>query len=327
MSTLLTQVGTKTETTYGTYAVPDRFWEFNSEGVKATINRVQSNGLKSGRTVVGSNQHQNVKVGAGGPFSLDVPTKSFEWWLVHMLGTVATGTVTDLNYTHTGTVGPLTGDSFTWQVNRPFNPSGTSQPFTYEGGKIASWELGCDVNGLLVFTATFDFEDEKTGTALATAVYPSAANVFTWAQGAITIAGAAAEISSFKVTGNNALKTDRFYQRNSALKKEPTVNGLREFGWSASMDFSDLTQYNRFTDAVAANNEAAIVATYQGPIAHAGTTLPSVVVTIPAARFDAGDVNVGGPEALTIGISGIATDNGSASPVTIAVTNPDVSAL
>lgn len=324
MSTLLTQVGTATESTYGTSVTPTKFWEFNSEGVKLAMNRVVSSGLRSGRRVAGSNQHQSIKVGAGGPFTIDVPTKGFGFWLVHMLGTVATTGPVDLNYTHTGTVGSLLGDSFTWQINRPFNPSGTAQAFTYEGGKIASWELACDVNGILQFTATMDFEDESTVTALATAVYPAGANVFTWAQGAITIGGAAAEISTFRVGGNNALKTDRFYQRNSALKKEPVENGLREFTWSLGTDFTDLTQYNRFRDAVNTNNEAAVVATYQGPVAHAGTTLPSLVTTIPAARFDAADVNIGGPDALTIALSGIATDNASASPVSIAFTSTDV---
>lgn len=323
MSTLLTQVGMKTETTYNTGVVVDHFYEFNSEGVKLAMNRVVSNGLRSGRRVVGSLQHQSIKIGADGPFMIDVPTKGFGAWLVHMLGTVATTGPVDSNYTHTGTVGSLLGDSFTWQVNRPFNPSGTAQAFTYTGGKIASWEMGCDVNGLLAFTGTFDFADESTVTALATVSYPAGANVFTWAQGAITIAGAAAEISTFKVGANNALKTDRYYQRNSAVKKEPVENGLRTMTWSIGMDFTDLTQYNRFRDAINTNNEAAIVATYQGPVAHAGATLPSVVVTIPAARFDVADVNIGGPDALTIALSGVATDNASASPVTIAYTTND----
>lgn len=324
MTTMLTQVGTKNETVYGTPLVVDHFFEFNSETVKLQMNRVRSSGLRSGSRVDRSDRVQPARVGASGAFVFDVPTKGFPFWLVHMLGTVATGTVTDSNYTHTGTVGSLLGDFFTWQVNRPFNPSGTAQAFTYEGGKVASWELSCDVDGVLVCTLNLDFEDENTATALASAVYPTAYNVFTWAQGAITIAAASAEISNFKIGGNNGLDVNRRYMRNSTLKKEPVESTKRSYPWSATMDFSDLVQYNRFRDALASNSVAAIVATWQGPIAHAGATLPSVVVTIPVAEFDVADVNISGPAELKIGISGVALYDGTNSPVTIAVTTTDV---
>ena len=324
MSTMLTQAGGKVESVYGTSVVVDHFWEFNSESIKLNMGRARSTGLRSGTRTPRSDRVQPFRIGASGAFVFDVPTKGFPFWLVHMLGTVATGSVVDSNYTHTGTEGSLLGDFFTFQLNRPFNPSGTAQAFTYEGGKVSSWELSCDLDGNLVCTLNLDFEDESTVTALASAVYPTGFNIFTWAQGAITIAAVAAEISNFKVGCDNGLNTNRRYLRGNTLKKEPVESSMRNYTWSAQMDFSSLTEYNRFRDALATNSIAQIIATFQGPVAHAGATLPSVVITIPAAEFDAADVNIGGPQELTIGISGVALSNGTNSPVTIAATTTDV---
>lgn len=324
MTTLNTQAGAKNETTYGTGVVVDHFYEFNSESVKLDMARVQSTGLRSGTRVARSDRFVPSRKGAAGAFTFDVPTKGFGFWLVHMLGTVATTGPTDSNYTHTGTVGSLLGDSFTFQLNRPFSPAGTNQAFTYVGGKLASWDLSCDVDGTLMATLNMDFTDESTATALATAVYPTSASIFSWVGGAITLGGAAAEIRNFKLSGNNGLNTDRRYLRNSTLKKEPLETQMREYAWSATMDFVDLVQYNRFRDALASNTLAQIVATFNGPFFHAGTTLPSVVITIPAARFDGETPTIGGPNELSINISGVALDNGTNSPVTIAFTSTDV---
>lgn len=64
----------------------------------------------------------------------------FGFWLKHMLGTVATGTTSDSVTPHTGTIGSLLGDCFTFQVNRYDAVSAANRAFTWEGGKIASWE-------------------------------------------------------------------------------------------------------------------------------------------------------------------------------------------
>ena len=323
MSTMLTQLGLVDESTYGTPVVVTRFLEFTSESIKLDQGRVQSTGLRTGQRTPRSDRFQPYRKGAAGNIVLDVPTKGFGFFLKHMLGTVATAGPTDSNFTHTGTEGSLLGDFFTTQFNRPFNPSGTTQAFTYEGCKIPSWELSCDLDGVLVATIDVDAEDENTTTGLATAVYATSFNVFTWAQGSMTIAAAAAEIKNFKVSGNNGLNTDRRYLRASTLKKEPVESTMREYAWEAVMDFSDLTQYNRFRDALATNTTAAIVATFSGPVAHAGATLPSLTITIPAARFDVADINIGGPEELMISLSGVALSNGTNSPVTIAYVTTD----
>ena len=323
MTTMNTQLGVVDESTYGTPVTVTRFFEFNGESVKLEQGRVESAGLRSGTRTMRADRFEPYRIGAAGDVVMDVPTKGFGFFLKHMLGTVATGTVVDGNYTHTGTEGSLLGDVFTMQINRPFNPAGTNQAFTYHGCKITGWELAADTDGVLVATLSVDAEDADTSTPLATASYPTDYRVFSFTGASLTIGGAAVEVKNFSVSCDNALNVERRYLRSTSLKKEPVEDGMRTYEWSCTADFSALTQYDRFRDAARATNLAAIVATFEGPVAHAGTTLPRLTVTIPAARFDAVDFNISGPEALMQEMSGIATFDGTNSPVTLAYRTTD----
>jgi hypothetical protein len=308
MTTMNTQMGLVKESTYGTPVTVTRFFEFNSETMRGQNGRVVSKGLRAGARVARVDRFEPYRIGAAGGVVFDVPTKGFGYLLELMLGTVGTVGPTDANYTHTGTIGTLLGDFFTLQFNRPFHPSGTSQAFTYEGCKIIGWELSCDVDGVLVCTLDVDAEDENTATALATASYPSDFRVFTFAGAAITIAAAAVELKNFSLKCTIPMDTDRRYLRGSSLKKEPVEKDMREFEWRATADFSDLTQYNRVRDASRVNNLAAIVATFDGPVAHGGTTLPRLTITLPGARFDEDSFNISGPNPLMQDLSGLALD-------------------
>jgi len=323
MTTMNTQLGVVDESTYGTPVTVTRFFEFNSESIKLDQGRNESAGLRVGARTLRSDRFEPFRRGAAGDIEFDVPTKGFGWWLKHMLGAVATGTVTDANYTHTGTEGALVGDSFTLQLNRPFNPSGTAQAYTYHGCKVIGWELSCDADGVLVASISIDAEDEDTTTALASASYPSDYRIFTFAGAAVTIGGSAVELKRFAVSAEIPMDTERRYLRGSSLKKEPTENGMRVYSFEAEADFADLTQYNRFRAAARADTLAAIVATFDGPVAHGGTTLPRLTVTIPAARFDAVEQNIAGPEGLMSTISGRALWDGTNSPVTLAYRSTD----
>ncbi len=326
MTTLNTQLGIVDETTYGTPVTVTRFYEYTSESIQLQTGRVESPALRTGTRVLRSDRFEPYRMGAAGRLQLDVPTKGFGLMLKHMMGTAAIGSVTDANQTQTFTVGSLLGDFFTLQVTRPFNPAGTVQAFTYHGCKVTDWTLSCDLDGFLMADIGIDAEDEDTSTALATASYPADFRCFSFVGAAATIGGSAIELKNFSISGDNALDTDRRYLRASALKKEPVENGMRSYEWSATADFSDLTQYNRFASATRAGALAAIVATFDGPVAHGGTTLPRLEITIPAARFDAVDVNVSGPAALMQDMSGVALFDGTNSPVTITYRTTDSAA-
>jgi hypothetical protein len=324
MTTMNTQLGVIDEVTYGTPVTVTRFFEYNTFGVKVVPGNTESKALRRNQRTARADRTEPYIVGAEGPVEFDVPTKGFGFWLKHMLGTVGTTGPTDANYVHTGTEGSLLGDFFTMQVNKPLNPAGTDQAHTFEGCKIKSWELKCDVDGVLVCTLEIDAEAESTAVGLATAVYPTTYRVFSWVGGSVTFAAGAVELKSFSVKCENNLDTDRRFLRGNQLKKEPLESGMRNYTWTAEAEHTALTNYQRSISTTQVGKQAAIVATFQGPIAMAGTTLPQLVVTIPAARFDSVEFDVSGPEGLMDVMSGVALSDGTNSPVSLAYTTSDV---
>lgn len=323
MTSMDAQLGVVNEGSYGTPGTPSRFFEFTSENIAAAHGRTASSGMRPGRRAQHSERWEPYKLGAAGPIVLDVPTKGFGFWLEHMLGSVSTGAVVDSNYTHTATQGSLFGTSFTAQLNRPFYPSGTAQPHTFHGGKLTSWELGCDVEGVLVATLNPDFEDEDTSTALATASYASDWRVFSWAGASLTFDAGAVDVQNLRFSCDLGLKTDRRYLRGSDLKKEPTESAFRQYGWSLTVDHDALTNYDRYRSSTRVGAQVAIVGTFDGPVAHGGSTLPRLEVTIPLGRVDQANHSVQGPEGLMDQLAGIALDDVSQSPMTVTYRTTD----
>lgn len=317
MTGLLSSFSTVDEVTYGTPVTTTRFWETtNPVVIAADAGRTESTAMRAGTRAPRSTMFTPYLRGATASVEMPVPTKGWGWWLKHMLGAVSTGGVTDSNYTHTGTLATLTGDFFTAQTQLPFS-SGSLQAFTGEGGKVTQWELSVDVDGHLMFSADLDFETVGTAVGAATPSYPAGALVFGWDQAAITFAAGSVELSNFSVSCTNPLNVDRRFLRGSVLKKEPLEQGVRDIQWSAEAEFTDLTQYNRWVATTPAGTQAAIVATFTGPVAHAGATFPQVVITIPVARFDNAVPTSSGADMIKTTFSGIAMDDGSASPITI----------
>lgn len=304
ISALDAQIGFAEETTPGVIAVPSRFVEFNSESITATYARIDSNGLRPGRQYRSASGFTPYVEGAAGDIELEVGSKGFGLFLKHMLGNITTtpGAAGEVN-THTATPGNLAGKSLTCQVGRPFYTGAPVQPFTYAGGKVASWELSNSNDGNLMCTLGMDFATEDTATALAAASYPTGIETFSWVGGSVTIAGTAFDVTDASVTGDNALNTDRRYLRKNAAKKEQRGNDYRSGGFSLTADFDSLTQRNRVAAATAAGAMAEIVLDWTGKVLAGATTFPSLTVTIQG-RFDTFAANVGGPAAVTQALTG-----------------------
>lgn len=317
------QLGLKPESVYGTAVTVDAFCEYTSENVKATAGRVESTAHRAGTRVQRSDRFQPYFAGAAGPIEMPVMTKGHGVWFKHALGANSTSGPTDLNYLHTATIGSLLGDSLTIQANRNLYDE-TDQAFTWEGCKITRATWTATAEGLLTATYEIDAEDEKTGTALASASYPSGADVFDWAGISATVAASAFEIAEFTISITNPLNVDRRRLRGSTVKKEPVENGLRVVEWSMKADFTALAPYSRIMDPDRADTLAALVITCNGRTAHAGSTLPSVVFTIPASRWDDQDgLGVSGFDPLEPTWSGIGLFDGTNSALKIEYTTTD----
>jgi len=322
MTTMNTQLGVVNEVTYGTPVTVTRFFEFNKWSVGIDQGRAASTGMRAGTRTARADRFEPYTKGAAGAFELDVPTKGFGFFLPHMLGASSIGTVVDSNFTQTGIEASLLGDVFTAQTNQPLHPAGTNQPHTNHGCKLTKWALGCDIDGVLVFSGDIDAEDEDTATALATASYPTDYRVFSFAGASVTFAAGAVELKNFKVSADLGLDVERRFLRGSTLKKEPTENAMRTYSWEAVAEHTALTNFDRYRSATRVGALAAIVATFNGPIAHGGTTLPQLTVTLPLARFDVCKFDIEGPAGLMDTMSGVAlSDTGS--PITITYRTTD----
>ena len=327
MSGFLSQLGVKAESTYNTGVTVDRFYEFNSESVTAELGRVESSMIRAGSRAMRSDRRVPYLIGAGGSIEMDVLSKGFGFWLDKCLGTVATtGPAETTVYTHTGTVGSLTGKFFTAQVGVPQVGGGTVTPKTATGGKVKSFELSCATGEALKFAADLDFANLEHSTALATASYPTSTELLTFVGGTVTVGGTAAHVSSFSVKVDNALKTDRRYIRSSATKKEPVEAGHRKIDVELGLDFEGTTHQDRILSATSAGAQAEVVLTCAGLTTIGSTLKPAVTITIPVVMFDGDTPTVGGPDVVGESIKGMGLYNGTDSPITIAYRTLDATA-
>lgn len=325
------QVGVKDGSTWGTAVTVDRFYQFTDLSFTPRQARFDGEGLRSSRFIERSDQ---VRVHPqGGEFDLEVEwmTKGMGWLLKHLMGVTGTTGPTDSAYVHSGTIGSLYGDFFTFQGNFPLHPAGTDQALTADSCKFPEWELSCDVDGKLMLKAKVDARSVTTATGLASASYASAAVPYEWVDVSATLGGTAIPLHSWSIKCNNNLDVDRYLQQGSALKLEPTAKGRPAITVDFETDFSALaTVYNRVRGANAAAAIAAFVVT--ATVADTGVTIgaatqPSTVITIPALRLDETSVKKSAPgEGTRSPASGVVRDDGSNSPMTIAYTSADSTA-
>jgi hypothetical protein len=326
---LASQCGVKEESTYATAVTVDSFHEFVDENIKFMPGRVKVKTKRAAQRVRRGDRAVPFAVGASGTITMPVLSKSHGKFFKWALGTAAIGSVSDSAYTQTFTIGDLAGDAFTMQIDRPFNPSGTSQAFTFAGGKITSaeWSLATGESGFLSATYGVDFASQTTGTSLASASYASGAEPFTWVGAALTIGGASVEVVDATITLTNSLNTARHYLRNSSVKKEPLENAERVITFSITCDFVDLTHYNRVVATTTSGMQAATVLTVTAPTLIGVSAYPVVTFTLPQAEFDDADgVTVSSDEPIRMTLTGEATFDGTNSPLTITYKSTDSAA-
>lgn len=326
---LETQLGWKSESTWGTAVTVDRFLEVESFAIVPELERIgKFVGRASTRGVRADRSIPYVR-GYAGPVKFPVLTKGFGAFLEHMIGgSVVTAGPTDSTYTHTYTLAgaaSLCGKGFTMQGNMPLGACGnTPQPFTWEGGKVASWSLSCAAGDVVTLEADLVFENGLTATALATASYPTGMELLPFGACVVSLAGSPVDVMSWKVSCDNALKTDRNYVRSGYTRKEPVENGPRVVTFEAEVDFDALaTVYNRVTAATAAASTAAVVVTANGPTLLGASTFPGLTITMDSVRFDEGAPTYEGPDMTTLSLKGEALVPASGTWLSVAYRTSD----
>jgi hypothetical protein len=316
------QVSLGVESTYGTAATLDRHIEFTDEALKRSAERIESKSKRPGAKLLAANRWQEGRVGAEGDLGFEVMTKGQAFLWEHALGQIATSTPAGATTarTHTATLGSLFGKSLTVQVGRP-DAAGVVQPFTYKGGKVLTWELANEVDGVATLKLGLDFQDEATDIALATWTGPTAADdldvPLTWVGGVVTLDGTEFACSSFSLSGTNGFKTDRFFIRSGArLKREPVQNERPAAEGEMSTDFEGLTAYNRFVSGTLAT----LVGRWEGPEVEAG--VPFALEVKATIRTDGETPNVNDDDVIEQTLPFTVVDDGSADGgFSVAVTN------
>ncbi len=322
-SGLASQVGYGEETTWGTFATPTRFLEFNDESLALDIQPIKSAGLRAGNRVLRTDRVQLGAKSVAGPITHEVQTKGFSLLLKHCLGqapTIVTHAGGTISKDHTiAGLGDPTGLGLTIQKGVP-DVGGTVRPFSYLGCKVASWTLSNDVNGILMLALTFDGADEDTTQGLAAASYPAGTDLLTYTGGVLNIGGSQQDVRSVSITGTVNLATDRHFIRASRLKKQQLPNALYTIEGELEAEFESMTAYNRFVNKTLAQLDV----TWTGPTAIEGAIFPQLKVTLQNVRFTGETPRVGGPDIVPIRLPFEALYDGSTGPITTLYVTTDV---
>ena len=327
MTVLDAQLGFLAESTVGTPVTVTKFLEFLNESLKPSYQVLASTNRRPGQPSV--RQDRTVRpglVGLTGSIGFQPITKGFGAILKQVFGTIATtGPAETVAFTHTASVsaGGLTGVAATIQVGRPFT-SGTVQPFTYAGCKSAGLSMSSDIDGIA--TCSWDIAhamSEATATSLATASYPSGAELFSYAGGSLTVDAGSVPISKVAWALKNNVKLRRFLGNPAGL--EPLENADREVTCSFTCEFTDMTMLGKVRAATAAGGQGAVVMTWAAPsILTGATTLTGkITVTIPVVDFTGDYPLVSGADLIELPMTGVGRYSTAGTLITCAYTTLD----
>lgn len=325
-SGIASQLGVAAESTYGTPVTVTRFYEFESEALDIGVQKIYNTALGLGRF----QRHDRITTyarGGGGTIVLPVMTKGFGLLFQHMLGqNTVTGVGDDKTHTCIPDANALFGKSLTVQKGVP-GTDGTVRAITFEGGKVAQWDLNAAIDQLLKLTLTMDFERHRTpdfgsGAALASATYPSANQQLTFVEGTLEIDSTEIFVRSAKVSQNNALKLDRHGLGN--VKREPIANAISEITGELEAEFEDLTMLDAWANGTV---DGALALTFDSGV-EIGTTGTNfgLTVTIPSLEYTGTTPKVGGPDVVMQPLPFKALKNASDPIITLAYVTSDTAA-
>jgi len=289
-------------TGYGDGVAPTRFLEFVDESIQLTVDRIESTGLRTGNQLLRIDRWAANRKGAAGDVNWEVANTGFGLLFKHMFGGSVISTPTNgvLTRDHTYTLADPIGKSLSVQLGVTDTATGTTNPFTYKGSKITSWEFSQALDGIAMLKTTIDAMDEDQTISLGAASYPAAQSLFNFTQAQATVAGANFDVTGITLSYDAALKTDRYFVRTNTLKKEPIRNAFVAFTGSIDCEFTDLSAYNRFVNGTL----AAVTLTYTGAqienVASPGPYSYQLIWTLPQVRFDGTSPDVGGPDIVPL---------------------------
>lgn len=274
------------ESVYGTPVTPTRSFEGQEDSFTRSMEPLESIGFRAGMQTVRSDRRKMINMGGTGNLVVDVLDKGMGLLLEGALGS-ATGpaqqgaTAAYLSTFASTAGGPAT--SYTIQVVRSLADSDTNQAFTHHGCAVTGWTLTQEVGGLCVLSLTYDFEDVDTATAAATPAYPADTMPFDWTQCSVSVEGSPfIEVTSFNLSAELGMRTDRRYLRASSLKRQPRRAAVPTYSGTIVADFNSLTRYNEFANGDVVDN---VIVKWTGRNIAAGHDA-ELTVTLPVVQWN-----------------------------------------
>lgn len=320
-SGISSQTGAKKETTYGTRAVPDTFFEFETEGFQLEKQYLESRQVRAGRFFQSGSRRVATTRGVVGSLAGEVPNIGFGLFLDLLHGNTVTPvqqtTTTAYLQTHNiGTSDP--GKSITLQVGKT-ETGGTVRPHDYLGVMADQVSFTCDAGDWLKFNIGWQGQDEDTTQALAVASYPTSLEGFNFQQCAVTVNGVVQNgttgslVRSFGIELPFPRASDRYFLRSSPLKAKPILNDYTSGTGSLTFEYTDQVQYNLYKNAT----KVPIVVDFTSTT-NAGVGNPfRITFTIAQAQFTGSTPVVSGPDLLTFEAPFVITDNGTDPPLKV----------
>ena len=283
-SILDTFCGVAEESTYGT-AITSGFrgYEAQSDTFTREVQYIESVGFRQALQTIRSDRHDTISIGASGSIETDVLNKGHGLLLKHMLGgssgpTQQGGTAAYLQTFESSDDGP-TG-SYTIQLPRT-DSAGSLQSFTYEGCVPTGFTISQAIDEALKLTVDFDAENEQMSTAASSPTYPTSADPFVYTDATIEVAGSAINtFTSFELTADLGMNTDRRFLKGSATKLQPVRSSVPSYTGTIEGEFTN-AQYEAFRDGTIFQLELIC----QQSTAIAGSYYPKFHITMPKVKF------------------------------------------
>lgn len=284
-------VGFVQEATYKTGVTVTRWAEHLEESLDWMKVIKQGQGLRVGGRVARSGRRTIPAAQGGGDYKVELASKGLGPLFDSALGSSTVTLVSGTTYQHNFTLGD-SPKSLTVQKGI-VEAGGTVDAYTFLGCMINQLELAFPNQDIATANFSIDAGDLTTATAYAAPSYPSAPNLFHFANWTISsgtltaptttaLASLTTTFANFRdggVTLNNNLQTDRFNGGGAGRKAKPLV-GLREITGQATVEYDSTT----FRDAVI--NDTPMALMFQFTAGALSTGVETIQVVLPEVKFD-----------------------------------------
>ncbi|MEP6477849.1 MAG: phage tail tube protein [Rhodoglobus sp.] len=292
-----TSVGIKKESSFGTLATVDSFFEYLEEDFAQNPTYTQGGGLRLGRIVAAADRRRLTHLEPSGTLTLEGFTKGMGKLFEAALGTGVSTVVSGAAFQQLFT--PTVGErlpSYTLQVGIPLEGGGAVQPQTYSGMVCSGFELSIGAGGIPMLKFPFVGKDVDVVTGFATPSYAANNQLLSFVDSSIILGGSVtpptttalatggttlASCRDATFTWDNDLDNDGFFLGGAGKRGRVPALGLRHGSGSLTVEYNT----NTLRDAYLAQTDMALVLRFAFPTAIVGPNYPTLELTIPDIRL------------------------------------------